>query len=81
METKFLPAVRLAGLFYREAVAPLLRECFPRLTHSAALIGTGSEVLGFDTARSMDHDWGRRGGAVFHDGPGPLRAPRSALSW
>jgi hypothetical protein len=28
--------------------------------HSAALIGTGSEVLGLDTERSMDHGWGPR---------------------
>ncbi|OHV37066.1 MULTISPECIES: DUF4037 domain-containing protein [Pseudofrankia] len=60
MESGFLPGVELARRFYEEAVNPLLRGQFPRLTHSAALIGSGSEVLGFDTARSMDHDWGPR---------------------
>jgi hypothetical protein len=30
------------------------------LKYSAALIGSGSEVLGFDTEMSMDHHWGPR---------------------
>ena len=33
---------------------------FPGLRHSAALIGAGSEVLGFDTPMSSDHHWGPR---------------------
>jgi Domain of unknown function (DUF4037) len=36
--------------------------------HSAALIGSGSEVLGFDTERSTDHGWGPRL-KVFVDAP------------
>lgn len=56
----FIPGVRLAERLYEGAVAPLLRACFPGLRHAAALIGPGSEVLGFDTARSTDHDWGAR---------------------
>ncbi|MBV9173166.1 MAG: DUF4037 domain-containing protein, partial [Chloroflexi bacterium] len=30
------------------------------LRHGAGLLGTGSDVLGFDTPRSMDHHWGPR---------------------
>jgi hypothetical protein len=56
----FVPGLELAGDFYREAVRPVLRAEFPRLPYSAALIGPGSEVLGFDTPMSMDHDWGPR---------------------
>ncbi|MEA2527616.1 MAG: hypothetical protein QOF73_4843 [Thermomicrobiales bacterium] len=57
---EFVPGQELSGLFYAEAVAPILAEAFPQLRHSAALIGYGSEVLGYDTARSTDHEWGPR---------------------
>jgi hypothetical protein len=57
---EFVPGLQLAEWLYRDAVAPLLHDCFPDLRHAAALIGPGSEVLGFDTARSTDHDWGPR---------------------
>src|SRR5215211_7265291 len=56
----FIPGLELSGRFYDEAVRPLLDEMNPGLVHSAALLGGGSEVLGFDTARSADHDWGPR---------------------
>src|SRR4051794_41020891 len=32
----------------------------PGLIYSAALLGFGSDVLGYDTARSTDHGWGPR---------------------
>ena len=40
----FIPGLTLAERFYREAVRPILDSRFPGLRHSAALIGTGSEV-------------------------------------
>src|SRR5258708_32242427 len=60
MAAPFIPGLALAGAFYEEVVRPLLDEAFPQLEHAAALLGAGSEVLGFDTERSTDHDWGPR---------------------
>src|SRR5215468_8667333 len=56
----FVHGVELSRRLYHDAVGPLLSSHFPGLAHSAALIGPGSEVLGFDTERSADHDWGPR---------------------
>ncbi|HKF27895.1 MAG TPA: DUF4037 domain-containing protein [Candidatus Binataceae bacterium] len=57
---QFIPGIRLNRLFYREAVAPILASAFPDLRYSAALIGYGSDVLGYDSERSTDHEWGPR---------------------
>ena len=56
----FVPGRELSAAFYENAVRPLLEHAHPGLVHSAALIGTGSEVVGFDTERSTDHGWGPR---------------------
>jgi uncharacterized protein DUF4037 len=56
----FIPGIELAGKFYQEAVKPILDSDFPGVPYSAALIGSGSEVLGFDTEMSTDHHWGPR---------------------
>jgi hypothetical protein len=52
----FVPGLELSRRFYVDVVAPLLG----RIRHSAARLGEGSEVLGFDTVRSTDHGWGPR---------------------
>lgn len=57
---EFLPGVELSARLYHDAVRPLLARYAPGLAHTAGLLGPGSEVLGFDTARSTDHDWGPR---------------------
>ena len=54
----FIPGLDLSEIFYKEAVKPVLDEHFPELVYTAARLGSGSDVLGFDTAESMDHDWG-----------------------
>ncbi len=56
----FVPGLVLAEGFYRDAVLPALEGWRPDLEYSAALIGSGSEVLGFDTRMSTDHHWGPR---------------------
>lgn len=58
--TKFIPGLQLSELFYQEIVKSLIATEFHGLKYSAALIGSGSEVLGFDTPRSTDHHWGPR---------------------
>jgi hypothetical protein len=57
---QFIPGIQLNRLFYREAVAPILASAFPSLRYSASLIGYGSDVLGYDSERSTDHEWGPR---------------------
>jgi Domain of unknown function (DUF4037) len=52
----FVPGRELARAFYDEVVGPLLGG----VEHAAAFLGTGSDVLGFDTERSTDHGWGPR---------------------
>jgi hypothetical protein len=56
----FIKGLELSEQFYAEAVRPLLVRHFPDLVYSAARIGAGSDVLGFDTPQSTDHDWGPR---------------------
>jgi hypothetical protein len=55
---RFMKGLDLSQVFYEEAVKPLLESDFPDLVYSAGHLGAGSDVLGFDTEQSMDHDWG-----------------------
>lgn len=59
-EPPFLSGLTLSQRFFEQAIRPILDQAFPGLIYSAGLIGHGSDVLGFDTVRSMDHEWGPR---------------------
>lgn len=54
------PGLALSAAFFAELVQPILAAEFPGLVYGAGLLGTGSEVLGFDDEMSRDHDWGPR---------------------
>jgi hypothetical protein len=73
----FIPGLELAEGFYRDAVKPILDTAFPNLKYSAALIGQGSEVLGYDTEMSADHHWGPR--VMIFLTPGDLKAQQEKI--
>jgi hypothetical protein len=56
----FIPGLRLGRMFYEEAGRGIVEGIVPRDAYAAAFIGKGSDVLGYDTERSIDHDWGPR---------------------
>ena len=55
-----MQGLELSRRFYFEAVRPILERDFPDFEHAAALIGFGSDVLGYDDETSRDHEWGPR---------------------
>jgi hypothetical protein len=89
--TPFVPGRELSRRFYAEAVRPLLDERFGGLPHAAALLGDGSDVVGYDTPLSTDHDWGPSVVLFLRDADAPQapavravlrdRLPRSFLGY
>ena len=61
----FVSGQELSAAFFNDVVAPQLAG----VHYSAALLGWGSDVLGYDTARSTDHGWGPRV-LIFTDASG-----------
>ena len=74
-----MPGLQLAREFYVEVVRPMLRAEYPTLSYSAALIGWGSDVLGFDSERSTDHNWGPRLQVFLRDDAVPLADEITAM--
>lgn len=59
-EQRFIPGLVLNKHFYHEVVRPLIDIFSPGLEYSAGLLGNGSDVLGYDSIISTDHNWGPR---------------------
>lgn len=59
-EPGFIRGLDLGRAFFHEVVEPAVAAKLPGLRYAAGLFGAGSDALGHDTARSMDHDWGPR---------------------
>jgi hypothetical protein len=47
-------------MLYEGAARPIIERIIPPGEYAAGLIGYGSDVLGYDTERSADHNWGPR---------------------
>src|SRR5262249_38684161 len=57
----FMPGIALARAYFFDLVEHALWERYRGgLRYGAALIGYGSEGLGYDTPMSTDHKWGPR---------------------
>jgi hypothetical protein len=56
----FIPGIELSRRYFHDAIEPVIGREFSGLRYAAALIGYGSEILGFDTPTSTDHNWGPR---------------------
>ncbi|MFC4110089.1 DUF4037 domain-containing protein [Micromonospora zhanjiangensis] len=69
----FVPGLVLCRRFHDEVVGPAVRRSFPGLRYAAGRLDSGSELLGLDTPRSTDHDWGPR--VQIFVGPGDLGLP------
>lgn len=64
----FVPARELSRELYEEMVRPILDARFTGVAHGAALLGRGSEVLGFDDEMSTDHNCEARALVFVPDG-------------
>src|SRR5260370_41799693 len=79
MAAAFICGLQGGGEVYAEGVRPLVAEEFAGLRYSAALVGRGSEVLGWDSQRSTDHNWVPRLQLVLPADAGPVPGEMTAM--
>ncbi|MGA2479558.1 MAG: DUF4037 domain-containing protein [Spirochaetia bacterium] len=56
----FIPGLPLGRAFYLRAAREIIESVIPPDSYAAAFMGSGSDVLGYDSERSIDHHWGPR---------------------
>jgi hypothetical protein len=56
----FIPGLTLGKMIFSESARAIIETVVPWDGYAAAFMGYGSDVLGYDTERSMDHNWGPR---------------------
>jgi hypothetical protein len=71
----FIPGLRLGSMFFTEVARAIVESVVPADRYAAAFIGYGSDVLGYDSERSTDHNWGPRFQVFL---PEDLHASRTA---
>ena len=57
---EFIKGIELCSGFFFDIAKPILDKHYRGLVYSAALVGYGSDVLGYDDEVSTDHMWGPR---------------------
>jgi hypothetical protein len=72
----FVPGLALGRKFYEEVGRDAVERVVPAGSYAAGLMGRGSDVLGYDSPTSADHDWGPRFQVFLPDDAGPDLASR-----
>ncbi|MGA2975915.1 MAG: DUF4037 domain-containing protein [Spirochaetia bacterium] len=56
----FIPGLVLGRAFFHDVAQGIVESVVPPDAYAAAFMGHGSDVLGYDSERSTDHNWGPR---------------------
>lgn len=66
----------LSQRFYAEVVRPTIDPVLGDAPYAAAMLGDGSDVLGYDDDVSPDHDFGPESSSSWLSKPTPTRSYR-----